>query len=197
MAQVTSSEIKNISAWRLNKAETQELADRVKKGESEAEVKRKLQTKKALACEERKRSAVAISSKGSTDHKPSAGSKSKKLPAKSATAVDLSKTDPTNASYYRKWKRTFKVSSRHSQGLTRKCRCVCQTPKRMGQRLGFKPRSSCRRRRMLWLSTAPTAAQSQSSGFRSCPPRLQGCQCLAAECLTWQSFTSRMGGQLS
>ena len=100
MAQVTPSEIKNISAWRLNKAEMQELADRVKKGESEAEVKRELQTKKALACEERKRSAVAISSKGSTDHKPSAGSKSKKLPAKSATAVDLSKTDPTNASYY-------------------------------------------------------------------------------------------------
>ena len=100
MAQVTPSEIKNISAWRLNKAETQELADRVNKGESEAEVKRELQTKKALACEERKRSAVAISGKGSTDHKPSAGSKSKKLPAKSATAVDLSKTDPTNASYY-------------------------------------------------------------------------------------------------
>ena len=100
MAPVTSSEIKNISAWRLNKAETQELADRVKKGESEAEVKRELQTKKALACEERKRSAEAISSKGSTDPKPSAGSKTKKLPAKSATAVDLSKTDPTNASYY-------------------------------------------------------------------------------------------------
>ena len=44
-----------------------ELAERVKKGEEEAVVKKELQTKKAVACEERKKSAAAISAKpGST-----------------------------------------------------------------------------------------------------------------------------------
>ena len=44
-----------------------ELAERVEKGEDEAVVKKELQTKKAVACEERKKSAAAISAKpGST-----------------------------------------------------------------------------------------------------------------------------------
>ena len=63
MAPVQASEIRNISAWRLNKTELQELTDRVAKGEDEAKVKKELQTKKAVACEERKKSAAAISSK--------------------------------------------------------------------------------------------------------------------------------------
>ena len=57
---VAASEIRNISAWRLNKTEMKELAERVEKGEDEAVVKKELQTKKAVACEERKKSAAAI-----------------------------------------------------------------------------------------------------------------------------------------
>ena len=95
---VAASEIRNISAWRLNKAEMNELAERVKKGEEEAVVKKELQTKKAVACEERKKSAAAISAKpGST--RPKASKKTSSSPAtQSATAAAT--PDPTNAGYY-------------------------------------------------------------------------------------------------
>ena len=95
---VAASEIRNISAWRLNKAEMNELAERVKKGEEEAVVKKELQTKKAVACEERKKSAAAISAKpGSTG--PKASKKTSSSPAtQSATAAAT--PDPTNAGYY-------------------------------------------------------------------------------------------------
>ena len=64
-----------------------ELAERVEKGEDEAVVKKELQTKKAVACEERKKSAAAISAKpGST--RPKASKKTSSSPAtQSATAV--------------------------------------------------------------------------------------------------------------
>ena len=95
---VAASEIRNISAWRLNKAEMNELAERVKKGEEEAVVKKELQTKKAVACEERKKSAAAISAKpGSTGPKAS-----KKTSSSAATqsATAAATPDPTNAGYY-------------------------------------------------------------------------------------------------
>ena len=55
--------VKNVSAWRLNKAELAELAARVAKGEDEAVVKREMQTKKAEANEERKKAANAVAEK--------------------------------------------------------------------------------------------------------------------------------------
>ena len=53
-------DIPNVSAWRLNKAENKELESRVKAGETEIDVKREIQRRKAMACEERKKSAAAI-----------------------------------------------------------------------------------------------------------------------------------------
>ena len=95
-------DIPNVSSWRLNKAENQELQDRVKGGEPEIEVKREIQRRKAIACEERKKAAAAIASKTEPD-KPSG--KKRKEPASNAMAEASSlstsnKTDPTNAAYY-------------------------------------------------------------------------------------------------
>ena len=102
MAPVQASEIRNISAWRLNKTELQELTDRVAKGEDEAKVKKELQTKKAVACEERKKSAAAISSKpGSTG--PTSSTKKAKTsssPATQSATAAAASPDPTNAAYY-------------------------------------------------------------------------------------------------
>ena len=82
------------------KAELNELAERVKKGEEEAVVKKELQTKKAVACEERKKSAAAISAKpGSTGPKASKKTSSSAATPQSATAAAAT-PDPTNAGYY-------------------------------------------------------------------------------------------------
>ena len=54
---------KNVSSWRLNKAETAELEQRVAAGEDESKVKRELQEKKAQANEDRKAAAQAVSQK--------------------------------------------------------------------------------------------------------------------------------------
>lgn len=101
---VQPSEITNISGWRLNKSEQKELDERVQKGEDKALVRKELQTKKAVACEERKRAAQAISAKpGSTGprQKVSRKSAASSLPAaQSATAAATSGKDPTNAAYY-------------------------------------------------------------------------------------------------
>ena len=51
---------KNVSSWRLNKQEQEELHSRVAKGEDEATVKRELQTLKAQKNEDRKASASAV-----------------------------------------------------------------------------------------------------------------------------------------
>ena len=50
-------DIPNVSSWRLNKAENQELQDRVNAGETELDVKREIQKRKAVACEERKKNS--------------------------------------------------------------------------------------------------------------------------------------------
>ena len=50
---------KNVSSWRLNKAETAELEQRVAAGEDESKVKRELQEKKAQANEDRKQMKTA------------------------------------------------------------------------------------------------------------------------------------------
>lgn len=48
-------DIPNVSSWRLNKAETKELENRVAGGEPDLEVKRGIQRRKATACEEGKK----------------------------------------------------------------------------------------------------------------------------------------------
>eukprot|EP00435_Cladocopium_sp_Y103_P019189 s1361_g4.t1 len=97
---VAASEIRNISAWRLNKSELKELAERVEKGEDEAVVKKEIQTKKAVACEERKKSAAAISAKpGSTGPKASKSKKTSSSPA-TQSSTGAATPDPTNAAYY-------------------------------------------------------------------------------------------------
>ena len=98
---VDAENIPNISSWRLNKTEAKELQDRVASGEDEKEVKREIQTRKAVACEERKKAAAAIASK------PSAAAEAKRGAAK-ATAKAMASpalpptgnSDPTNAAYY-------------------------------------------------------------------------------------------------
>lgn len=54
---------KNISSWKLNKAEQTELQTRKESGECETTVKREIQTRKALANEARKKSVAAVASK--------------------------------------------------------------------------------------------------------------------------------------
>ena len=143
---VAASEIRNISAWRLNKAEMNELAERVKKGEEEAVVKKELQTKKAVACEERKKSAAAISAKpGSTGPKAS-----KKTSSSAATqsATAAATPDPTNAGYYALVEADLLTSRqfcRSSQALTRKCLCRSPSLSWTDPRLGFKNPLTCPR----------------------------------------------------
>ena len=99
-------EIKNISSWRLSKCEENELQARVANGEDSKTVKREIQTRKAQACEARKRSAAAIAAKGDSDTKPTAKSAKKKSgdkvdhDAMAAAGAAPATADLTNASYY-------------------------------------------------------------------------------------------------
>ena len=91
-------EIPNVSSWRLNKKEKEELEQRVKDGEDETEAKRDIQRRKAKACEERKKAAAAIAAK---NEKPSGAqgppAKKRRVATPAATAQP---SDPTNAAYY-------------------------------------------------------------------------------------------------
>lgn len=97
VAAVATADIPNISAWRLNKTEEQELKDRVQRGEVEKDVKREIQTRKAVACEQRKKAALAISAKPSAPAQPKRKAKKDADPAAAAASPD---TDPTNSAYY-------------------------------------------------------------------------------------------------
>ncbi|CAK9022581.1 Uncharacterized protein (Fragment) [Durusdinium trenchii] len=90
---------KNISSWRLNAAETSELEARVAKGEEHAAVKRELQTKKAEACEARKRAAQAVSTSAAAG--APAGKRAKTGAAAAAAASPSPDQDATNATYYK------------------------------------------------------------------------------------------------
>ena len=89
-----------MSSWRLNKAENQELQDRVIAGETVLDVKREIQKRTAVACEERKKAAAAIASKPG----PSAWKKKKEpiatAPNPRAASNFQTESDPTNAAYY-------------------------------------------------------------------------------------------------
>ena len=88
-------DIPNVSSWRLNKAENQELQDRVKAGESELDVKREIQRRKAVACEERKKAAAAIASKPGPSEK-SAGKK-RKEPTGAPNPTPAARSETQNA----------------------------------------------------------------------------------------------------
>ena len=92
-----------MSSWRLNKAENQELQDRVKAGESELDVKREIQRRKAVACEERKKAAAAIASKPGPSEKSVGKKRKEPTGAPNPTPAARSETqnaDPTKAAYY-------------------------------------------------------------------------------------------------
>ena len=83
---------KNVSSWRLNKAETAELEQRVAAGEDESKVKRELQEKKAQANEDRKAAAQAVSQKC---HLPAqALAKAKAGPKAAAMAAAAAQSNP-------------------------------------------------------------------------------------------------------
>ena len=95
-----AAKIKNISSWRLNKAEEKELAERVKKGEEELTVRRELQQAKAEASAKRKSSANAVASKCQQQQQPpqkkGAGAPAVAAPSSGSEPVD----DCTNTEYY-------------------------------------------------------------------------------------------------
>lgn len=100
--------VKNVTAWRLNKAELAEVAARVAKGESEGVVKRELQTKKAQSNEDRKKAASAVAEKCKRQNiaaKAKAKSKAKAggiqpSPSSGSTLLDSELDDATNKAYY-------------------------------------------------------------------------------------------------
>ena len=94
-------DIPNVSSWRLNKAENDELKKRVETGEVEKDVKREIQRRKATACEQRKKAAAAIASKPeSSAEKTNKRKKSANASAAASLPAVAAKSDPTNASYY-------------------------------------------------------------------------------------------------
>ena len=94
--------VKNISSWRLNAAEKHELQRRTAAGESEAVVKRELQTRKAMANEERKRSAQAVSQRAQRQEQAAKGKAKAKAGPKAAAAAPpaAADQDSTNKGYY-------------------------------------------------------------------------------------------------
>ncbi len=92
---------KNISSWKLNKAEQAELQTRKESGECEITVKREIQTRKALANEARKKSAAAVASKCLKQAKAKASKpRAIKAEAGASAGPPAGSSDETNQSYY-------------------------------------------------------------------------------------------------
>lgn len=94
-----SSEIKNASSWKLNKAEVAELQRRVGQGEDEQTVKRELQQKKAEASRDRRASAQAVATKVQTQ----GSTKNRVKPATGLAPDSVSSAqaqDATNRGYF-------------------------------------------------------------------------------------------------
>ena len=103
MAEAAAPQIKNISSWKLNKQEEQELKDRVAKGEDELTVKRSLQKLKAEAALARKSSANAVAQKSARQSQGAAKAKAKASAApgaKADTVSDAELNHATNKAYY-------------------------------------------------------------------------------------------------
>ena len=98
--------LKNVSSWRLNNAEKEELQRRVAAGEEEVTVKRELQTLKAQASLDRKLAADAVAKRCVAQQKQAAKAKAKGKAAAKAAPVALQPTqnqgdtDLINKEYY-------------------------------------------------------------------------------------------------
>lgn len=98
--------IKNVSAWKLNKAEQRELESRVAGGESEQDVKRQLQQAKAEASLARKQSATAVAEKSQKQVQAMQAKPKKRaaggsfVPQTSEHRTDSELNDATNREYY-------------------------------------------------------------------------------------------------
>ena len=135
---VSAKDIPNISSWKLNKSEQAELQARISQGEDAAEAKRDIQTRKALAHEERKKAAAAIASKpaAADPKKKAAKAKAKAVADKAEGVSDAVGTDPTNAAYYTRTLRlTWRQFWKSFRTLTRKCRLLWQIRRRIGPSL--------------------------------------------------------------
>lgn len=110
-------EIRNVSSWKLNNTELKELKERSENGEDEKSVKREIQTRKAVACEERKKSAAAIASKSTGEGSAVAkATKNKKADVSRVDSKGVS-PDPTNAAYYAEVEADLKTILKEFPGL--------------------------------------------------------------------------------
>eukprot|EP00435_Cladocopium_sp_Y103_P020629 s1684_g5.t1 len=98
-----ASALKNVSSWRLNLSEKEEVKKRVDAGEDETKVTRELQAKKAQAALDRKMAAAAVADR-SKQVQASQASQSKQKSVKEAKpagkAADPEQGDACNKAYY-------------------------------------------------------------------------------------------------
>ena len=96
-----ASALKNVSSWRLNSTEKEELKRRVADGEDETAVTRELQTKKAQAAHDRKMAAVAVADRSKQVQQASQASQAKQKSVKQAKAPgNVAEHDACNKAYY-------------------------------------------------------------------------------------------------
>ena len=117
--------LKNVSSWRLNNAEKEELQRRVAAGEEEVTVKRELQTLKAQASLDRKLAADAVAKRCVAQQKQAAKAKAKGKAAAKAAPVALQPTQNQGDTdlINKECKRICAASWQSSvQTLTNKCR---------------------------------------------------------------------------
>lgn len=101
MSDAAAPKLKNISSWKLNKAEEEQLKTRVANGEEELTVKRALQKLKAEAALSRKTAANAVAQKSARQSQGSAKAKAKApVPSQGDSASDAELNDATNKHYY-------------------------------------------------------------------------------------------------
>ena len=155
-----TQEVSNISAWRLNKAEQKELAERVAKGECEKTAKKDIQRRKAIANENRKKAAQAVASKVAV---PKASAKKRSPAMIAAEAAEQQQTatqkDPTNAAYYAEVEADIQAILKEFSGLENELPLhPCRLPTGLAQNLEFRSLISWRIARLPWRSTASTVA---------------------------------------
>ena len=98
-----SEPIKNVSAWRLNQAEKDEVARRTRAGEDEKTVTREIQLKKAEASRDRKAAAQAVADRAKQQDmaaKLAKGKAGQKKAGAPEFVQTVSSDDATNKSYY-------------------------------------------------------------------------------------------------
>ena len=98
--------LKNVSGWRLNAQEKEEMAKRVSQGEREADVKREIQERKAQAAADKKAAAGAVAQRCQVQNQQLAAKAKAKAKAKAAPpaaalpAQAIGDGDIINKEYY-------------------------------------------------------------------------------------------------